>query len=234
MLRKIVKNLVLSCAILTVLFTTETCDAKTYKTPGNSSWKTFMDSDTIKTKSTNQWRLKQMYVTSDYGIRTFNGRYAIAIGTAFNVPAGTYVDVKLSTGKVLPCIVGDIKRDCDTGADNMQVPVNGNVVEFIVDTETLAKSAKIRGNLNVLPELEGDIVSITTCSFNDVAELSWDKVTTDVEDSGKYLVTNKYTLDTSRHTEYIVEYASDTGYQTMSISADKYNNIVVGKSSITP
>lgn len=80
-----------------------------------------------------QYDLEQIAYTDEYGFRIYDGRYIIAIGTYFNAPVGTYIDVELENGVIIPCIVGDIKADCDTEDNNVYSLSCGCATEFIVD-----------------------------------------------------------------------------------------------------
>lgn len=82
---------------------------------------------------TNHYALEQVAITDEYGFRRVEGRYLIAIGTYFNAPVGTYIDVELENGVVIPAIVGDIKADVDTEDNNVYSLSCGCATEFIVD-----------------------------------------------------------------------------------------------------
>ena len=80
-----------------------------------------------------QYRLEQVAHTDGYGFRIYDDRYLIAVGTYFDAPVGTYIDVELENGVVIPCIVGDIKADIDTEDNNVYSLSCGCATEFIVD-----------------------------------------------------------------------------------------------------
>lgn len=80
-----------------------------------------------------QYRLEQVAHTDEYGFRIYDDRYLIAVGTYFDAPVGTYIDVELENGVVIPCIVGDIKADIDTEDNNVYSLSCGCATEFIVD-----------------------------------------------------------------------------------------------------
>lgn len=120
-----------------------------YNMPDNNGFKSFMSYTTITDKSSQQYKLQQHYsYTGDYGIREVNNRYCIAIGTAFNTPIGTYVDLILENGTVLKCIVGEIKDDTDTDHNNIMTVDNGCVSEFIVDMGVLDSNIINAGNIS--------------------------------------------------------------------------------------
>lgn len=112
-------------------------------------FKSFMPYTAISSKNTPQYKLQEIYAyTGTYGIRQVNGRYCVAIGTAFNAKVGTYFDIMLENGREIPCIVGDIKSNLHTGADNIYTKGNGCASEFITDFNSLNESAKRTGNIS--------------------------------------------------------------------------------------
>lgn len=94
--------------------------------------KTFEYYTAITNKKSNQYKLQEEAKTDSFGFRTVNGRYLVAIGTYFNAPVGTYIDLVLENETEIHCIVGDIKADCDTDTDNVFTH-QGCCSEFIVD-----------------------------------------------------------------------------------------------------
>jgi len=56
-------------------------------------------------------------------------------------------------------MVGDIKMDIHTDANNQYIPINGNIIEFIVDTNKLDPKIKKLGDVSN-SGLEGKIVMI--------------------------------------------------------------------------
>lgn len=111
------------------------------------TFKAFMDFRTITRKGTGQYKIRTMSDTSSSGLRVCNNRYLIAIGTAYNASVGTYVDVKMSDGSVIPCLVGDIKSDKDTDASHKYAK-NGSALEFIVDTNALPGAVTYHGDVS--------------------------------------------------------------------------------------
>lgn len=157
------------CCIVATLFmllcigSTSTA-ATSYSVPSNTGFKAYMSYEAIRNTKSKQWELQQRAHTDENGIRVVDGRYCVAIGSYFNAPVGTPIDVHLSTGTVLQCIVGDRKADADTDALNIQAPVNGNVVEFIVDSNKLSAEVKRRGTLTADPYFEGVVTNIVVYS----------------------------------------------------------------------
>lgn len=139
----------------------------TYTMPTNSSFKAFMAYTTITNRSSKQWQLQQEAETDENGLRTYNNRYMVAVGTFFDASVGTYIDVELSTGVVLPCVIGDIKQNIHTDSLNLQAP-NGNIVEFIIDEHVLPSYVKSAGDISKLPGFEGYVSRVTILDSGDV------------------------------------------------------------------
>ena len=131
-------------------YVSETSNAcKEYHIPNSEGFKSFMSYKTITDKSSRQYELQKEYAyTGDYGVRKVNGRFCVAIGTAFDVKTGTYFDLILENGTVIPCIVGDIKAENHTLSDNITTAKNGCVSEFIVDIRKLKRNIKTHGDVS--------------------------------------------------------------------------------------
>jgi len=71
---------------------------------------------------------------------------------------GTYIDVVLKNGNVIPCIMGDGKGDDVTVANHTYCYLNGDYIEFIVDRNSI--DSKVDGNYDVIPEFSGSISKI--------------------------------------------------------------------------
>ena len=125
---------------------------KEYIVPKTSGFKSYMPYTAITSKSSPQYKLQQIAYTGTYGIRQYDNRYCVAIGTAFNADVGTYFDLILANGTVIPCIVADIKADRHTDSNNMVTIANGCLTEFIVDSSTLNRNAKRMGDISYCNE----------------------------------------------------------------------------------
>lgn len=117
-----------------------------FTTRYNTSMKTYMDYRTITNKQSLQYQMQQDCYTDADGLRRYTGdEYVVAVGSKI-ADVGDYITVELDTGKVLDCIVGDSKGDrwyhlCGKGH---------NIVEFIVDTESLDPDAKRAGDVSCI------------------------------------------------------------------------------------
>ena len=130
----------------------EQLDYIEYIAPITSGFKSYMQYTAITSKSSPQYKLQQSTYTGAYGIRQYGDRYCVAIGTAFNADVGTYLDLILANGTVIPCIVADIKADKHTDSNNMITIANGCLTEFIVDSSALNKNAKSMGDISYCNE----------------------------------------------------------------------------------
>ncbi len=84
-------------------------------------------------KNTNQAKLQSLCQTNEVGLRVYDGRFTIAIGTYFNTAVGQYFDLVLENGTVIPCIMGDLKADIHTDSRGLFTEASGCMTEFIVD-----------------------------------------------------------------------------------------------------
>lgn len=84
-------------------------------------------------KNTNQAKLQSLCQTNEVGLRVYDGRFTIAVGTYFNTAVGQYFDLVLENGTVIPCIMGDLKADIHTDSRGLFTEASGCMTEFIVD-----------------------------------------------------------------------------------------------------
>lgn len=130
-----------------------TCPYQEYEVPVGSRFKSYMSYKTILSKSSKQYKLQDEYAyTGRYGIRQSNNRYCVAIGTYFGCDIGDYADLVLENGEIIHIIVSDVKDDMHTDTYNIATKKNGCVSEFIVDTDFLAESAKLAGDISCCNE----------------------------------------------------------------------------------
>lgn len=113
----------------------------------------------ITDRGSAQYRMQQSAKTDRLGLRIYEKRYMVAIGTYFHAPVGTKIDVCLSCGATLKCVVGDIKSDSDTVGGLTQKD-DGSVVEFIVEWRRIDRSCKRLGSMHALEEFGGYVEKI--------------------------------------------------------------------------
>lgn len=113
-------------------------------------------------------RLRNSSYTDIDGMRRFGSDYIVAIGSFYSTDIGDRFEVELDSGNVFTVIVGDGKADVDTDINNMYAPCtnyNGemcaNVLEFIVDTDTLPEKVISYGSVSHFEYLAGDIERMT-------------------------------------------------------------------------
>lgn len=126
----------------------------------NSSFKAYMSYKTITNKSSNQWKLQQTAYTDGLGLRKVGEYYCVALGSYYGTEIGTKYIIKLDTGVQFGAILSDCKMDIHTDSTNRYVPQNGNVVEFLVDTNKLDPGVKRLGTVSFYDKFKGNIVSI--------------------------------------------------------------------------
>ena len=136
----------------------EECEFVMYDIPKYEGFKSWMSYKKITDTSSKQYKLQQIASTGYAGIRTVNNRFCVAIGTAFDASIGTYIDLILEDGFVIPCIVADIKNPKHTDTKNVFTTTGKTekticCTEFIVDPEKLNINAMETGNISDCNEL---------------------------------------------------------------------------------
>ena len=106
----------------------------------------------ISNTGSKQYKLQQVAQSSYNGLRMVNGRYLIAIGTYFKADVGTYIDLVLQNGNVIPCVVGDIKSDEHTDSTRIFTSANNCCSEFITDNKHLPATVQMTGNVSNIQE----------------------------------------------------------------------------------
>lgn len=126
----------------------------------DSDFKSYMDYRCITNAESAQYKLQQDCYTDENGLRVYDGYYVVALGTYYSSTIGDKFKITLDSGEELYCVVGDVKADCDTDKTNRYVPINGNIIEFIVDTRKLPKDVRFMGTVSALDDFEGSVESI--------------------------------------------------------------------------
>ena len=124
-----------------------------YDIPKSSGFKSYMPYKAITSKNSPQYILQRDEAyTGEYGIRQVDGRYCVAVGSYFTDKIGTYLDLILENGIVIPCVLADQKADKDTCNKNIVTMHNGCVSEFVIDSEYLDSKAKRMGDMSYCNE----------------------------------------------------------------------------------
>ena len=88
-------------------------------------------------KGTKQAKLQNLCETNEVGLRVYDGRYTVAVGTYFNMQVGQYFDLELENGVIIPCIMGDEKDDEHTDDQGLFTVASGCMTEFVVERKYL-------------------------------------------------------------------------------------------------
>ena len=111
--------------------------------------KSYMGYHMITATSSPQYRLQHtLAYTGNYGIRQVNGRYCVALGSAYITKIGTYFDLILENGTVIPCILADQKDDKDTDSSNKITEHDMSLTEFVVSEWSLSSSVTRMGDIS--------------------------------------------------------------------------------------
>ena len=209
MFRKVINKVLLIC-ICSLFFGVTVQAETTYDVPSNSDFKSYMDYGTITNKKSKQYKLQQLSVTDANGLRVYDNRYCIALGNGFNIKVGDYVDVYIGEA-LIECVVGDVKQNIHTSADNMQVTHNGNVVEFIVEKDCLDNHVAKSGDISNIDGFEGNVDTIVV----------HDSDATALPD---YTVVSRYSVDLGTSSMYILEYKYGNTTRTSVVGKDVYDS----------
>ena len=129
-------------------------------TPSNNSFKSYMSYKCITNRSSKQYKFQQECYTGYYGIRMKDGRYCIAVGSYYTTKIGKKIDLVMENGAIIKCILADCKANAHTDSTNRQNP-NGSIAEFIVDMNSLNRTAKRMGDVSYCSEkFKGEIKKI--------------------------------------------------------------------------
>ena len=126
----------------------------------HNDFKSYMSYTAITDKTSTQWQLQQKAYTNADGIRCINGVPLVAVGTGWGLSVGDSAIVTCDNGNSFRVIIGDIKADIHTMADNKTTAANNCRCEFIVDVNALNKTVKKLGNISALEQYSGYVVSI--------------------------------------------------------------------------
>lgn len=134
--------------------------------PNNGTdWYTYMDLESITDKSSEQYRRKSNYWLDSSGIWCCNNDYVVAMGSGFGALGDRYMIIT-DKGNSYSVVIGDHKADIDTDLNNCYslTYVNGepkfNIIEFIVDTDSLNDNVKESGNVGDYYFIKGNIIHI--------------------------------------------------------------------------
>lgn len=121
---------------------------------------TWMSYRAITNRSSYQWRLQQTAYTGAYGIRHYNNRPLVAVGTGWGGWVGDEIRVEFTSGEVLYAIIGDIKSDAHTCPQNITTRHNGCNLEFIIDGNRICETARRHGCFARTLRIDGSVQRI--------------------------------------------------------------------------
>ena len=124
-------------------------------------FKSYMPYTAITNKSSKQYKLQQQATTDSNGIRCIDSRPMVAVGTGWGLKVGDIALVTCENGNSFEVVIGDIKADKHTDAENKTTTSNGCRCEFIVDLKNLNQTVKSRGNVAVLEKYNGYVTNIS-------------------------------------------------------------------------
>ena len=130
---------------------------------GNTSFKSYMDYRAITNKNSAQWDLQTKCWTDKDGLRRKGDYYVVALGSYYADHIGDRFIVTLDTGVEIPVIVGDFKADKHTDATNRYTLTEDgrkNILEFVVDTQSLPEMARKMGDISYVSGFRGNVRSI--------------------------------------------------------------------------
>lgn len=90
-----------------------------------------------------------------------NTWYCVALGSYFGHVGDKFL-FTLSSGKVIPVVIADMKADRDTDSQNY-LSYGGHIIEFLINPHSwymVSNGVTRRGSLNILPELRGKVTRI--------------------------------------------------------------------------
>lgn len=126
--------------------------------PSKNAFKSYMDYRKVTNKKSNQYKQRLEAYTNELGLRMYEGRYCIAVGTYYAKEIGTKLDVFMENGSILQCVVGEFKDDGDTDVNNQQHKDDDSVIEFIIDEKIISKKVIKNGTVSALGgDFEGEI-----------------------------------------------------------------------------
>lgn len=131
----------------------------------NTDWYSYMDLSTITDPTTKQYEHKKYYWLDDQGLWRNGYDYVAAVASSYG-DVGDRLRIITDTGNQYTVFIGDIKNNINTDSSNMYTTVytdNGvfaNVVEFIVNIDSLSEEVRYSGNVGKYPNLSGKITTI--------------------------------------------------------------------------
>lgn len=107
-----------------------------------------------------QGRLQQRAYTDKNGLRKVGNRYCIAMGSYYTTRIGCKIDLLMSDGEVVKCILADQKADQHTDSLHQKHRSDGSLVEFVVDKHKLTRKVKLYGDVSKISEFKRSVEKV--------------------------------------------------------------------------
>lgn len=121
----------------------------------DGTFKSYMDGSSITDVTSSAYnQIQKMSIVN--GLYVENGYVGIAISSYYG-NIGDKFRITLSSGQIFYAVMTDTKKDEDVD-ENHAHKIDGSIIEFVVDIETLDNQARIEGSLNCI--YEGSIIKI--------------------------------------------------------------------------
>ena len=152
-----------------VTSTTTTEEAEGMDVPsGDTAFKSYMSYKAITNTDSYQYKLQKRCWTDANGLRRYKTFYVVALGSYYAEYIGQTFHIKTTDGNEFDCVVGDFKADRHTDSLHQYTPMDPQdgsavrkcVVEFVVDTGMLDKTAKHMGDISYIEGFSGNIQEI--------------------------------------------------------------------------
>lgn len=104
-----------------------------------------------------QGRLQRKAYTDKNGLRKVGNRYCIAMGSYYTTRIGCKIDLLMSDGDVVKCILADQKSDRHTDSRHQIHRSDGSLVEFVVDKYKLASKVKRYGDISQISQFKQSV-----------------------------------------------------------------------------
>lgn len=125
----------------------------------SGEFKTYMDYRMISDSGSMQYKLQQQAYTDENGFRKVDDAYCIALGSAYGTEIGTRYKIALDTGLEFTAILAECKDNKHTDSTNRYISENGNIIEWIVNTDKLNELALAMGDISYAG-FKGKIIKI--------------------------------------------------------------------------
>lgn len=136
----------------------------------NNSFKSYMDYRMITDTSSCQWKLQQNAYTDENGLRKIDEFYCVALGSGISDILGKKYLITLDSGVQVKVIAAEQKSDRHTDPTNKYIERGDgsiNIVEFIVQTESMPDIVRIMGDVSYMP---GDLFFGNIIEMEEIVE----------------------------------------------------------------